>query len=122
MHWPKVVPGDRCGDGAAIGDGTGPGVVACLSCIHWHQPDGQPVKPDYRKGLPVEWWAASGYCTRFAPSPSLEEDQKVYWRVTHATDSCGDAGQMEADPSDEAPVLEAVLDQEGEADASIVAS
>lgn len=77
-------------------DGTGPGVVACQTCIHWHQPGGLPVKPDYRKGLSSEWWAASGYCTRFAPSPSAEDDRKVHWRVTHAEDGCGDGDQVEA--------------------------
>ena len=48
VYWPKVGRNDRCGDGAALGDGTGPSVVACQACIHWHQPNGSPVKPDYR--------------------------------------------------------------------------
>ena len=102
VHWPAVKATDRCGDGASLGDGTGPGVVACQSCIHWHQPDGQPVKPDYRKGLSAEWWAAGGYCTRRAPAPSAEDDRKVYWRVTHAADSCGDGAQVDdVDTSDD---------------------
>ncbi len=109
VHWPKVKPADRCGDGVALSDGTGPGVVACQACLHWHQPDGQPVRPDYRKGLPIKWWAASGYCTRRAPSPAAEDDRKVYWPVTHAADSCGDGAQVDVDTvdtSDNVPALE----------------
>ena len=89
-HWPKVQPSDRCGSGAAVTDGTGPGVVKCGACAHWLQPNGEPVRPDYRQGLPAEWWALSGYCTRLAPSPSTDEARRTYWKVTHATDGCGD--------------------------------
>ena len=89
-HWPKVRQNDRCGSGAAVTDGTGPCVVLCGSCAHWLQPDGEPVRPEYRMGLTVEWWAASGYCTRLAPSPTVDEDRLVHWKVTHATDGCGD--------------------------------
>lgn len=99
MHWPKVRESDRCGDGAVLSDGSGPGVVQCQACIHWLQPQGEPVKPDYRKGLPVEWWAASGYCTRRAPSPSADDDRKVFWRVTHADDACGDGKDVIAEPA-----------------------
>jgi hypothetical protein len=106
VYWPKVGRNDRCGDGAALGDGTGPSVVACQACIHWHQPNGPPVKPDYRKGLSVEWWAASGYCTRRAPAPATEDDRKVYWPVTNAADSCGAGAQVEVDTNDdEVPAL-----------------
>lgn len=80
-----------------MGDGSGPGVVACQSCIHWWQPDGQPVKPDYRRGLSAEWWARSGYCTRFAPSPSTEEVKRTFWRVVNAADGCGDGQAVEFD-------------------------
>jgi hypothetical protein len=69
----------------------------------------QPVKPDYRKELPVEWRAASGYCTQRSPSPVAENDRKVYWPVTHAADSCGDGAQAEVDTvdtSDNVPALE----------------
>jgi hypothetical protein len=31
-RWPHVRPADRCGAGAAVTDGTGPGVVASRSC------------------------------------------------------------------------------------------
>jgi len=69
------------------------------------------VRPEYRKGLPVEWWAASGYCTRRSPSPATEDDRKVHRPVTNAADSCGDGAQVEADTvdtSDEVSALEAV--------------
>jgi hypothetical protein len=89
-RWPRVRQTDRCGSGAAVTDGTGPGMVTCVSCAHWLQPNGEPIRPDYRKGLAVEWWAESGYCTRLAPSPSSEEDRRAFWKVTHATDGCGD--------------------------------
>jgi hypothetical protein len=89
-HWPNVRQSDRCGSGAAVMDGTGPGIVWCRSCAHWLQPNGEPVKPDYRQGLSADWWSESGYCTRLAPSPSTSEDQRTCWKVTHATDGCGD--------------------------------
>lgn len=93
-RWPLVKPTDRCGAGAAIGDGTGPGVTNCGWCIHWLQPDGQGIEPDYRQGLPNDWWEQSGYCTRLAPSPSTEEDRPTYWRVTNAHDGCGDGERI----------------------------
>ena len=55
-HWPNVRPNDRCGSGAAVMDGTGPGIVWCRSCAHWLQPNGEPVRPDYRQGLSADWW------------------------------------------------------------------
>jgi len=92
-HWPAVPPDGRCGSGAAVTDGTGPGTVTCGSCAHWLRPDGEPVRPDYRRGLPGGWWSDSGYCTRLAPSPSGEEDRRAFWRVTHAADGCGDGDE-----------------------------
>ena len=94
VHWPRVRPTDRCGVGAAITDGTGPGPVPCQGCFHWLQPGGQAVVPDYKKGLPDKWWEGAGLCTRFAPSPSTDEDRKVYWRVTNAMDGCGDGAAV----------------------------
>jgi hypothetical protein len=87
-RWPRTRPADRCGSGAAVTDGTGPSVVVCRSCVHWLQP--KPVRPDYRQGLGAVWWAMSGNCTRLAPSPSAEEGRHTFWKVTHATDRCGD--------------------------------
>ena len=96
VFWPKVHPDDRCGDGAAVTDGDGPGLVACQTCAYWHQPGGQPVKPDYRNGLSVEWWAESGFCTKSAPVPSSKEDhRRTHWKVTHAAYRCGDGETLE---------------------------
>src|SRR6059058_3446180 len=67
VFWPKVRAADRCGQGASISNIEAPGVTLCQACVHWHQPGSEPVNPDYRKGLSVEWWAESGYCTRSAP-------------------------------------------------------
>jgi hypothetical protein len=89
-HWPRVRPTDRCGAGASVTDGSGPSIVRCETCIHWLQPGDEPIRPDYRKGLPAEWWEKSGICTRFAPGPSSDEERRVFWRVTHATAGCGD--------------------------------
>jgi hypothetical protein len=91
-HWPKVRPIDRCGAGAAMTDGTGPRVVRCGTCVHWYRPNDEPVRPDYRKGLSVDWWSASGFCTCLAPSPGTDEERHVHWKVTHAADGCGDGG------------------------------
>ena len=93
-RWPLVWPTDRCGDGAAVTGDTRQGMAACLFCANWLQSNNEPVRPDYRKGLPAEWWAMSGYCTRLAPSPSSEEDRRACWKVTHATDECGDGAAV----------------------------
>lgn len=88
MRWALVKPTDQCGAGAAVGDGTGPSVTGCAWFIHWLQPEGQRTEPDYRQGLPRDWWEQSGYCIKLAPLPSAEEDWKTYWRVTGAHDGC----------------------------------
>ena len=90
VFWSVVAPSDRCGDSAAIGDGSGSGVVRCHTCRDWFQPEGEGIKPDYRHGLTVQWWAESGYCTRAAPAPSSDDDRRARWKVTHKDDGCGD--------------------------------
>lgn len=90
VEWPKVPAEARCGAGAVGAPDEPPLLVRCEYCIHWLQPSGQPVKPDYARSRSLEWWARSGYCTRFAPSPSSEKGRKVFWKVTHAEDCCGD--------------------------------
>lgn len=97
VYWPVVAPGARCGQGSArlraeVID------YNCESCMHWFQPDGVGLKPDYRGGLSAEWWARSGYCTRLAPSPSSEEDQRISWKVTHAAQGCGDGDHVSDAP------------------------
>lgn len=99
VYWSKVKPIDRCGSGAAVGndDRDGPGITRCESCVHWFQPNGIGLTPYSRQGRSVEWWASSGYCTRFAPSPSAEADRKTLWRVTASVDGCGDGQASEQD-------------------------
>lgn len=87
-QWPTVSPKDRCGSGELVTDGSA--VVSCGRCLHWHQPGGVGVNPEYDEGIEPEWWAQTGYCTRFAPGPSGEEGRDTYWRVTHRTSACGD--------------------------------
>lgn len=106
VYWPPVRATDRCGDGASVMDGQGPGVVACRICDHWLQPDGRGIQPDYDQGLPAAWWAESGYCTRRAPSPSTEDDRETHWRVTHAEEGCGDGQRVKAPATP--PLLETV--------------
>lgn len=95
-QWPVVRSVDRCGSGAdvtsaeVIPPDKRPRVVRCHSCAHWLQ----PVIPDYRQGRPREWWDAAGLCTLWAPAPSVEEDRRAYWRVTHAEDGCGDGAAV----------------------------
>lgn len=98
VEWPRVRPRDRCGAGADRAAANAPVVVSCESCLHWLQPGGIGIVPDVRGRHPAEWWAASGYCTRFAPSPSVEpEDMHAHWRCTHAHDGCGDGQAIEQD-------------------------
>ncbi|MDB5243763.1 MAG: hypothetical protein JWP57_4389 [Spirosoma sp.] len=100
VRWPLVRPVDRCGVGVEIEDGK-EGTVSCGHCIHWLQPDDDGLKPDYRQGLSREWWKEAGYCTRFSPSPSTEEDRKTFWRVTHSSDRCGDGEAVQENIDDE---------------------
>lgn len=105
-HWPIVMPTDRCGSGwtppaekkkrKKKGE---PAKIQCEACFHWWQPNGQPVKPDFRRGLPQTWWDQAGYCTRFAPSPGEEEDRRVFWKITHSSGGCGD-GERVPEPED----------------------
>ena len=116
-HWPLVRSEDRCGSGAAVTDGTGPGVVRCQTCVHWWQPGDKPVEPDYKQGRSDEFWKGAGLCTRYAPSPSGEEERRVFWKVTNRLDGCGDgqavataADQPHAPPLPAAPHLNGHLD------------
>lgn len=111
-RWPVVRPTSRCGAGAAVGDGDGPGPVQCGWCVHWLQPDGQGVIPDYPQGFPRAWWEQSGYCTRHAPSPSAEEDRLTEWRVVHVHDACGDGVRVPDAAEDGLPEAPAVREHE----------
>ena len=76
-------------------------VTLCRDCILWRQPNGEPVKPDYRMGLTAEWWSESGYCVHTAPSPLTEENRRMNWKVTHAAQGCGDGENVRKQPSKE---------------------
>jgi hypothetical protein len=92
--WPKVATAQRCGMGAARVADIRP--KPCRQCIHWWQPGGKPVSASNATERLVEWWSRSGCCTRFAPGPTTEEGQATHWRVTHASDACGDGEVAEA--------------------------
>lgn len=83
--WPPVRDDDRCGSGDMAGV-----IVTCGNCQHWFLPNGEPLQPMARFGRSKDWWGNAAFCTRFAPSPSSEDHRRVYWRVTHSTDGCGD--------------------------------
>lgn len=111
VYWPRVSPTSRCGSGAAATDGEGPGIVLCQACVHWYQPPGG-IKPYTRQGKSVGWWTEAGWCQRFAPSPSSENDRKVYWKATNGlADGCGDGQAIpqdeEEDEGDITPTSEA---------------
>ena len=48
-----------------------------------------------RRGVSPEWWGASGFCTRYAPSPVPNRVQETHWRVTHESDACGDGYEVD---------------------------
>jgi hypothetical protein len=96
-YWPLVKPADRCGASAPVRDGSE--TVSCGRCVHWFQPDGVGIRPDYRQGMSVAWWEQSGFCTKFAPTPSNDEERTAHWRVTHVSDRCGDGEEAKPDPT-----------------------
>ena len=91
----RIVPANfRCGSGEKVGDGS-ESPVACSLCLHWYQPGVTGLSPDYLQDLSAAWWKASGYCTRYAPSPSAEQGRRAWWRVTNSKDCCGDGASVE---------------------------
>jgi hypothetical protein len=93
-HWPLTRKTDRCGVGSDSG-GEEAQFVHCGHCIHWFQPENKPVPIAERRGVSPEWWEGSGFCTRYAPSPSPHRGQDTHWRVTHECDACGDGHQVD---------------------------
>ena len=93
-HWPLTTEADRCGSGSD-GDEDGVCFVRCGRCMHWYQPNGEPVPMAERRGVPPEWWEASGFCTRYAPSAGAARSQRAHWRVTHENDRCGDGREVD---------------------------
>lgn len=101
--WPPVEPTDRCGAGAAVprddeDADDGPRVVSCGNCLHWHQPGGVPLQPRVLGRHGEQWWAESGLCTRWAPSPTSENDarRRTCWKTTNAYQGCGDGEAVAA--------------------------
>lgn len=102
VQWPPPPSTFRCGAGAVAGDHEdededAPRMVNCRDCEHWFQPDGAPLKPTVRHGLPQEWWDRSGYCTRWAPSPSGQDVRRLHHGVTNSSQGCGDGVPLEAE-------------------------
>ena len=92
---PPQPPGNRCGKGAAVGAADAPVTVLCQACIHWWQPEGRPVVPDFKAGLPDAWWARAEFCTYAAPCPSDDEARRQFSRVTNGLDGCGEGTAVE---------------------------
>lgn len=91
-HWPQVPKVRRCGQWQPR---SATGATPCSHCAHWVHPEGG-VRPDYLMGVEPEWWADSGLCTPFAPSPSGEDERRIYFRVTHSSSWCGDGDEVKA--------------------------
>lgn len=100
VHWPHVRPGDRCGAGADRSAANAPTLVTCEGCLHWFQPGGIGIVPDFIGTRTAAWWQGSGFCTRFSPSPSVEEDMHAQWRITHSSDRCGDCEPVNQEEDD----------------------
>lgn len=95
-NWMFTPDQARCGSGILIG--TGDILIQCQGCIDWRP----GAKPEFgRRGRSNEWWENAGHCTRFPPAAGYESE-RVYWMVTHATETCGD-GRRPPDNEDEAP-------------------
>jgi hypothetical protein len=95
--WNFTKDRNRCGAGTTTKE-----IVACDDCVHWYQPDGEPLWPDYKQGLPDEWWAQSGLCTANPPGASASEGLWTFWRVTStylhngSSGGCGDGVSIKA--------------------------
>ena len=87
-HWPPVRETDRCGDGTDAGESDAQ--VRCGRCVHWYLPNGEVLAPPVRYGRSRDWWGQAALCTRSAPSPGGDEHRRVFWRVTHESEGCGD--------------------------------
>jgi hypothetical protein len=76
-RWNFTKDRNRCGEGSTTKE-----IVACDDCIHFYQPNNEPLWPDYKQGLPDEWWAQSGLCTANPPGATMNEGLWTFWRVT----------------------------------------
>ena len=95
--WHYTKDSSRCGAGTSIKQ-----PVACDDCIHWHQPNNEPLWPDYKQGRPDEWWAQSGLCTASPPGTTTDEGLWTFWKVTStypfkgSSGGCGDGVSITA--------------------------
>jgi hypothetical protein len=95
--WNFTRDSDRCGRGS-----TTKAIVDCDDCTNWHQPNGEPLWPDYKQGYPDEWWAQSGLCTASSPSTTINEGLWTFWKVTSmfphkgSRGGCGDGISIKA--------------------------
>jgi hypothetical protein len=95
--WNFTKDNSRCGAGTSIKE-----PVSCDDCLHWLQPNDAPLWPDYKQGLPDEWWAQSGLCTANPPGATSNEALWTYWRVTStyqwkgSSGGCGDGVSLKA--------------------------
>jgi hypothetical protein len=95
--WHFTDDDDRCGAGSTTKE-----LVPCHDCVHWHLPGGKPLNPDYKQGLPAEWWRNARLCTANPPGAATGESLRTYWRVTSSYPinggfgGCGDGGSITA--------------------------
>lgn len=108
--WNYTKDRDRCGSGTTTKE-----TVRCDDCVHWLQPNDEPLWPDYKQGRPDEWWAGSGLCTVNPPGTALHEGLWTFWKVTStfphegSVGGCGDGVSITA--SKEAAKKKAAAEQ-----------
>jgi hypothetical protein len=91
VQWNLTQNTDRCGSGT-----TKKFPVRCDDCVHWQQPGGKGLDPDYKHGRPDAWWQGAGICTASAPGVARDEPEFTYWPVTHGEyGGCGDGISIE---------------------------
>lgn len=66
----------RCGSGS-----TTKAMVLCSDCTQYYQPNDEPIWPDYKQGLPDDWWKGAGLCTSGAPGATSHEGLWTFWKV-----------------------------------------
>ena len=89
--WNRTRDRDRCGDGSTTKE-----IVMCDDCEHWYRSGDQPLSPPFRQGLSHEWWVDSGYCTRHAPTSTVDEGQWMFWKVTNGSSGCAEGSSASA--------------------------
>ncbi len=95
--WNFTKDAARCSVGTTI-----KAPVSCDDCAKWWQPDGKPITPRDKQGLPDAWWEHSGYCTSNAPGAAFNEGLWTFWRVTSVhphkgtIGGCGDGESITA--------------------------